>query len=210
MAAGKIKHRALKLGVTRAGGQRQVAGAAAQVHQPVKPAQIEGRDDGGRTQLAEAIHAAQKIPPRLFRAEEVLEDRRLAPEGLLPAVGAFANRRFQVSPQRVERAVGIENVTRERVGTRPSQVGLSHRRVGIERALFLEQAQGNAGVQQALERVGVGAQLLGERCGVSRAVAQTIENPQGHCGEHGFRAPKGLDEIQHRRRIGKFRHFKPR
>jgi hypothetical protein len=30
-AGGQVKHRALKLGVTRAGGQRQVAGATTQV-----------------------------------------------------------------------------------------------------------------------------------------------------------------------------------
>ena len=89
-----------------------MAGAAAQVHQPVKASQIKGRDDGGRTQLAKAIHAVQKILSGFVRAEEVIENRGLPPESLLPPVGAFANRRFQISPQRVESAVGIENVAR--------------------------------------------------------------------------------------------------
>jgi hypothetical protein len=57
-------------------------GGAAQVYQLAKTPQIESGDRGGRTQLPEAMHSAQKILLSFLRPKEVFSHRAI-PDSLI-------------------------------------------------------------------------------------------------------------------------------
>src|SRR6185369_17950755 len=101
----------------------QVPGGAAEIGEGVETAEVEGPDDGGGSEGAEAVHAAEELPLRALGLEEAAEDGAVPAEGLMPAGGAFADGVREVAPHGIESAVGIVDVAGEGVRAGGAQEG---------------------------------------------------------------------------------------
>jgi hypothetical protein len=124
------------------------------------------------------VHSCQKLAFGLFGLEELGEDWAFHVKRLHPARRAFADRILQVAPKRVELPIRVEDVARHGARAGTTQIGRSHRRAGVRFVLLVEKAQTGAGVEQALESVGVGANLRGQSCGVCPSLSKAVEDPE--------------------------------
>ena len=171
-------------------------GAAPEVHERFERVQVEGAHHGRRTQQAEAVHAGEKLGPRLFGAVEVVEDRAAGAEHLLPPRRRFPHRAFEVAPEPVERVIGVKNVAgkRARAGTR--QILARHGGVGKDPAAALEQPQRGAPFHELPERARVGADARGKLPGRCRACLEQVKHAHADSREQRFRPPEGVQQIE--------------
>ncbi len=152
---GQVEDRRAELGVVPAGGDRQVAGRAAQVNEPAEPAQVEGRHDLRRAHQPVAVHPHQEFALVVVRAEEAREDRAVPAERLLPAVGPLPHRVLEVGPELPERGIRIVDVAGQPRRAALAEVRRGGRRVLVLVAAALEQLQADGGVEQPGQRVRV-------------------------------------------------------
>ena len=129
------------------------------------------------------MHALLKFPHGAFGAEEMRKDGAIPAEGLFPAMGALADRVFQMPPHRVQRVVRIADVAGQRVRAVGSQEFLGFGSIDIRFAMLFEQSERDAGVQQARKLLAVRRPL-------------PVEDPELDSGEHGLRTSKGIDQIK--------------
>jgi hypothetical protein len=86
------------------------------------------------------MHTGEEASLGGFIAEKVIEQGGAAAECLFPTIAAFANCVVEVTPQRVERTLGIDNVASKAIGTGRDKVLLSRRGIAERLALLLEEA----------------------------------------------------------------------
>src|SRR5205807_8644166 len=113
----KIEHHRGEGRVALARGDRQMSGRAAQIDQPPKAAEVEGRYDVRRADEAKAVHAHQKLALRLLGAEKVREDRAFPAIHLLPAVRSFADGVFETLPELPHHRIAVVEVAGQPAGT---------------------------------------------------------------------------------------------
>src|SRR5579863_7037392 len=141
--------------VTFPRGFGEMTAATSEIDQAAESAEIEGRDDRRRGDFSEAVHAALEVAHGFRGAEEVGKDWAIQAEGLLPAVRSLAHGVFEMAPHQIKSAVGVADVAGESVGTVGAQVFFGGGGVDVAIALFFEQAESNAGVQQPVELVAI-------------------------------------------------------
>lgn len=71
---------------------------------------------------------------------------------------------------------------------------------------MLQEAESDAGVEEAREGLGVAVEAVGEVFGRGGGGVQVIEDSERCGGEHGFGAAEGLDEVEDGGWIGR-RHI---
>ena len=149
------------------------------------------------------MHAQQERPQRLRVAEEVIENRPVRPEGLLPAVAALAHRVRQIGPHREKDLIGVEDISSQSPRARPAQVRRRAIRVGVGAIRHLYQkTQADVRVEQPLQRVRIRGKVRRQFGESLRPGFQAIEYAQAYSGEHGLGAAEGVDKIDYGRRIG--------
>src|SRR3954451_3222377 len=95
----KVEDGGAKIGVNLAGGNSEVAGAAAKINDVMKTRQVERLDNLWRTEQAEAVHAVQENFFGFRRAEKLIEDGSIGAKHLLPPWRALANGVFEAVPE---------------------------------------------------------------------------------------------------------------
>lgn len=149
----------------------------------MESAQIKGRDDGGRAELAETVHPFLKFAHGIFGAEEVRKNGAVPAECLFPSRTALADRIFQVPPHRVQGVIRIADVSAERIRTVGPQELFRFRSIDVLFASFFKQAKCNASAQQARKFFAVRR-------------SPTIKDSKLDRGEHGFRAAERVNQIK--------------
>ncbi len=139
------------------------------------------------------MHAHQKCARGFASPEKMVEDRAFEPKRLRPAVAPLAHGIFQMRPHRKQDVVRIENVACERTVARPAQISRGHRLIGVPALILAQESEAHAGIQQALDRLRLRAELRRQRRGTRRAAFQMVENAQHNRREHGFRTAEGLN-----------------
>src|SRR5579863_626063 len=136
-----------------AGRNRQVPRSSSKIHHSTKIAQRYGVHDPGRTQPAKPVHPLQKCLPCLVGAEEMVEDRALGAERLLPARAALPDRIVEMGPETEQNVIRIENVAAKRVFAGPAEISAGYRFVLVDRALPSQQPEADGGIEQSLHGV---------------------------------------------------------
>src|ERR1017187_9552776 len=129
------------------------------------------------------MHTLLEFAHGVFGAKEMRKDGAVPTEGLGPAMTAFANRIFKVSPHRVQCIIRIADVAAKRVRAIGPQEFLGFGSIDVCFAVLLQKSECNTGVQQAWEFLRI-----------RRPVP--IEDPKLDRGEHGLRTAKRVDQIK--------------
>src|SRR5207247_1417899 len=88
---GQIQDRRLQMWITFAGSFAEMTGGSAEVDQVLKAAKVEGCNDPGRAEAAEAVHALQEFAHGVVGSEEGGKNWAVETEGLLPTRRSFTD-----------------------------------------------------------------------------------------------------------------------
>ena len=194
--AREVEDGGAEVGVAFAGGDGEVAGAAAEVGEMAERVEVEDPDNGGGTEEAEAVHAGQEGPAGLRGAEKVAEEGAFEAEGVGPAVGVVAEGIFEAGPHGEEDVVGVEDVAGEGIRGGLGEVAGGGGGVLVEILVAGEEAEAGAGIEEAGEGIGVGGGFGGGGGGGGGGGVEEVEQAERDGGKEGFGAAEGFDEVE--------------